>query len=138
MQAKLVNHCKQNLVGYLTGIGEQFDALQQQGHEVLTEHFGLESLKDTGDSEMRVNDIYDRDMKWLKAADMVVAEVTNPSLGVGYELGWAEQNQKSAVCLFRPESGRSLSAMVRGSKHFRVIEYSEDDDMDELINKVID
>lgn len=37
---------------------------------------------------------------------MVVAEVTQPSLGVGYELGWAVALGKPILCLFRPQSGR--------------------------------
>lgn len=37
---------------------------------------------------------------------VVVAEVTQPSLGVGYELGWAVALGKQILCLFRPQSGR--------------------------------
>lgn len=37
---------------------------------------------------------------------MVVAEVTQPSLGVGYELGRAVALHKPVLCLFRPQSGR--------------------------------
>lgn len=38
---------------------------------------------------------------------VVVAEVTQPSLGVGYELGRAVDMKKKVLCLFRPSSGRS-------------------------------
>ena len=38
---------------------------------------------------------------------VVVAEVTQPSLGVGYELGRAKAMNKKILCLFRPKSGRS-------------------------------
>lgn len=37
---------------------------------------------------------------------VVVAEVTQPSLGVGYELGRAVALGKQILCLFRPQSGR--------------------------------
>ena len=37
---------------------------------------------------------------------VVVAEVTQPSLGVGYELGWAVALHKPVLCLFHPKSGR--------------------------------
>ena len=37
---------------------------------------------------------------------VLIAEVTQPSLGVGYELGRAVQYQKKTLCLFRPDSGR--------------------------------
>lgn len=36
----------------------------------------------------------------------LVAEVTQPSLGVGYELGRAIENKKKILCLFRPDCGK--------------------------------
>ncbi|KAM7229196.1 hypothetical protein CapIbe_019312 [Capra ibex] len=56
--------------------------------------------------------IHDQDLAWLQQADVVVAEVTQPSLGVGYELGWAVALHKPVLCLFHPKSGRVLSAMT--------------------------
>ena len=37
----------------------------------------------------------------------LVAEVTQPSLGVGYEIGRAVDLKKNILCLFRPDSGKS-------------------------------
>ena len=37
---------------------------------------------------------------------VLVAEVTQPSLGVGYEIGRAVDMKKKVLCLFRPQSGR--------------------------------
>ncbi|XP_037382557.1 2'-deoxynucleoside 5'-phosphate N-hydrolase 1-like [Talpa occidentalis] len=59
--------------------------------------------------------IHERDLAWLQQADVVAAEVTQPSLGVGYELGRAVALNKQILCLFRPRSGRGLSAMIRGA-----------------------
>ena len=39
---------------------------------------------------------------------MLVAEVTQPSLGVGYEIGRAVEMRKRILCLFRPESGKRM------------------------------
>ena len=47
-------------------------------------------------------------------SDIVVAEVTNPSLGVGYEIGRALEHNIKVICLFRPTKGFSLSAMISG------------------------
>ncbi|XP_070313011.1 5-hydroxymethyl-dUMP N-hydrolase-like [Odocoileus virginianus] len=72
--------------------------------------------------------IHDRDLAWLQQADVVVAEVTQPSLGVGYELGRAVALHKPVLCLFRPQSGRVLSAMIRGAadgSRFLVWDYEE-------------
>lgn len=87
---------------------------------VLTEHVG--SLKQTDDGKvgpdknLSAKEIHDRDMKWLSECDVVVAEVTTPSLGVGYEIGRSLEMGKDILCLFRNESGRRLSAMIDGAQ----------------------
>ncbi|XP_058506993.1 2'-deoxynucleoside 5'-phosphate N-hydrolase 1 isoform X2 [Solea solea] len=104
--------------------------LQSYG-SVLTEHLSSAELthrevaSDAGDRF-----IHDRDVDWLRQCDAVVAEVTQPSLGVGYELGRVVDMKKKTLCLFRPASGRVLSAMIRGAHDgelFVVKDYSEDD-----------
>ncbi len=88
--------------------------LQELG-PVLTEHVGSPELTDSGDDGPSDGEIYERDMGWLDEADVVVAEVTVPSLGVGYEIGRAEMLGKPVICLFREEPGRRLSAMISGN-----------------------
>jgi hypothetical protein len=56
--------------------------------------------------------------------DVVVAEVSTPSLGVGYELGQAESMGKRVLCLYCPQDGKKLSAMLVGNPRFTVLEYS--------------
>ena len=63
-------------------------------------------------------------MEWLQSADAVIAEVTTPSLGVGYELGIAEKLKKPVLCLYRPSEDKRLSAMVKGNKIFTCKEYN--------------
>uniref|UniRef100_A0A673ST63 2'-deoxynucleoside 5'-phosphate N-hydrolase 1 n=1 Tax=Suricata suricatta TaxID=37032 RepID=A0A673ST63_SURSU len=74
---------------------------------VLTEHVAAADLDARGE-EASGGDrlIHERDLAWLQQADVVVAEVTQPSLGVGYELGRAVALNKRILCLFRPQSGR--------------------------------
>ncbi|XP_035982294.1 2'-deoxynucleoside 5'-phosphate N-hydrolase 1 [Fundulus heteroclitus] len=105
--------------------------LQRYG-SVLTEHVGSAELSATGEEGPAGADkaIHDRDLEWLQQADVVVAEVTQPSLGVGYELGRAVDMNKKMLCLFRPSSGRSLSAMIRGAadgERRLVRDYCEDE-----------
>ena len=73
------------------------DFLSQFGR-VLTEHVGDPELTETGDDGPNDRFIHDRDMAWLQSCDVVVAEVTMPSLGVGYELGWAAALNKTVLC----------------------------------------
>ncbi|XP_066106955.1 5-hydroxymethyl-dUMP N-hydrolase isoform X1 [Saccopteryx bilineata] len=80
---------------------------------VLTEHVAAADLSAWGE-EAAGGDrlIHQRDLAWLQQADLVVAEVTQPSLGVGYELGRAVALNKRVLCLFRPKSGRDENAEV--------------------------
>ncbi|XP_005389812.1 PREDICTED: 2'-deoxynucleoside 5'-phosphate N-hydrolase 1 isoform X2 [Chinchilla lanigera] len=96
---------------------------------VLTEHVAAAGLAENGEELPGADKfIHDRDLAWLQQADTVVAEVTQPSLGVGYELGRAVALNKPVLCLFRPLSGRVLSAMIRGAadgSRFQVWDYEE-------------
>jgi nucleoside 2-deoxyribosyltransferase len=62
-------------------------------------------------------------MAWLAGADLIVAEVSTPSLGVGYELGRAEALGKPILCLYREQDGRRLSAMLSGNPNMAVVRY---------------
>lgn len=72
-------------------------------------------------------------MNWLKQSDVIVAEVTKASLGVGYEIGrmvernpWIPEQQRRAIlCLYRPQIDRRLSVMIAGSDGLRTAEYQD-------------
>ena len=90
------------------------DYLSKKGN-VLTEHIGNQSINQTGETNITDTIIYKRDMSWLISSDIVVAEVTKPSHGVGYELGIAEKLEKPVLCLFQANQGVHLSAMLKGN-----------------------
>ena len=83
--------------------------------KVLTEHVGDVSLHKDGEVHLTDEEIYRRDMDWLKESDILAAEVSTPSLGVGYEIREAEKLGKKALCLYRPQEGKRLSAIISGS-----------------------
>ncbi|KAH3898298.1 2'-deoxynucleoside 5'-phosphate N-hydrolase 1-like [Dreissena polymorpha] len=104
------------------------DKLQTYG-EVLTEHVGS---KDVEKNEIDVSDeyIHDRDVRWLEESDVVVAEVTQTSIGVGYEIGRAVAMGKKILCLYRPSPDKRLSAMISGAHNgttFVVKNYTEEE-----------
>ncbi len=71
--------------------------------------------------EKNLNDaeILERDMQWLSQAQVVIAEVTQPSLGVGFEIARAITLNKPVLCLFRPSSGqRMLNIIVENFLYF--------------------
>ena len=97
--------------------------LSQYG-KVLSEHVGELSLSTTGEKEEDDAFIHRRDMEWLLAADAMVAEVSTPSLGVGYEIARALENRKPVLCLYRQGAPKKLSAMIAGSPGLTVVHYS--------------
>ena len=105
--------------------------------EVLTEHVGDNLITSSGESSMNDTAIHNRDMDWLISSDIIVAEVTNPSLGVGYEIGRAIEYNKKIICLYRESKGKRLSAMISGSNKIINIKYADFDEFKLLINQYI-
>jgi len=103
---------------------------------VLTEHVGDVNLSLGGENAADC-DIHDRDLDWLRSADVLVAEVTTPSLGVGYEIGRAVEWGKRVVCLYRPADGKRLSGMIAGCNGVTVHEYAHVDDVDRILERVL-
>jgi len=98
--------------------------LKQFG-KVLSEHIGKETLSSSGEEVEDNCMIHQRDMEWLTSADIIVAEVSTPSLGVGYEIGRALEIGKPILCLYRIGSPKKLSAMIAGSPELTVVRYSD-------------
>jgi nucleoside 2-deoxyribosyltransferase len=96
--------------------------LAQHG-TVLTEHVADSSLTNAGEQDKTDEFICERDKSWIREADIVVAEVTNPSLGVGWEIAYAEGLEKPVICLFWSQSENRLSAMIAGNKYLTVFRY---------------
>jgi 2'-deoxynucleoside 5'-phosphate N-hydrolase len=113
----------QKIVGYLHQFGE-----------VLTEHVGDVERSTKREGSQTVQEIYDEDMHWLRQSDVVVAEVTTPSLGVGYEIARAEELGKPILCLYRPLPDRILSLMLKGNKKLKVAEFHTLDEVKAHIN----
>lgn len=98
------------------------EALKDAGAEVISEIFVHDALN-LGGSPLPANEIYERDIEMIQEADAIVAEVSNPSLGVGYELGYAEALRKPTLLLFNADSGKRLSAMLAGNPNPQLQEY---------------
>ena len=104
---------------------------------VLTEHIGDATLTSFGENNTTDKLIHDRDMDWLLNSDVMVAEVTNPSIGVGYEIGRAIENGKKVICLYRKKEGKRLSAMIAGSNELILEKYSDIESAKKIINKYL-
>ncbi len=84
--------------------------------KVLTEHLGSDEIIESSDRILTDKEIHDRDLQWVRESNVIVADVTVPSLGVGYEIGRAIEMGKPLLCLFNSSSDYTLSAMIAGSE----------------------
>ena len=104
--------------------------------EVLTEHVGHKNIE-KDETKKTDNYIFERDVSWLKTSNIMVADVTVPSLGVGYEIGFAETLGIPILCLYNPKNKKSLSAMISGNKNLVWKEYNSVEEAQLLIKEFI-
>ena len=103
----------------------------QKNHTVLTEHVGNLNLQESAADR----DIYTQDTAWLRECDIVIAECTCPSLGVGYELACAEQHNKPVHIFFRKDA--ALSAMLTGDPCFHLHPYEDESGIYSELDKAL-
>ena len=88
--------------------------LLEDGHEVPTAHLA-ESNVMALEKVVEPRKVYERDVAWIRACDALIAEVSAPSHGVGYEIGYALEQGKPVLCL--AQTGRLVSKMITGNPH---------------------
>jgi nucleoside 2-deoxyribosyltransferase len=88
--------------------------LLAEGHAVPTAHLA-ESNVLALEKVIEPREVYDRDVTWIRACDALVAEVSVPSHGVGYEIGFALDSGKQVLCL--AQTGVAVSKMITGNPH---------------------
>ena len=109
------------------------DHLLKHGHEVPTAHLArpevmaLEKVVDPAE-------VYRRDIDWIDGCQAMIAEVSTPSLGVGYEYGLAVQLGKPVLCVYR--SGSRMSKMITGNPapNLTVAAYSSEAELDRQVD----
>jgi len=86
--------------------------LTEDGHEVPTAH-----LAESGITEVEAlidpHDVYERDVTWIRNCDILIAEVSIPSHGVGYEIGYSLGLGKPVLVLY--QEARKVSKMISGN-----------------------
>lgn len=103
---------------------------------VLTEHVGDSgiNLLERGRDKDAV--IYSQDTAWLRECDLLIAECTCPSLGVGYELAYAEKLGKPCY-LFYDRTKVQLSAMLTGDPYFSIFPYETEGDIFTALEQIL-
>ncbi|CAG0984259.1 hypothetical protein METP1_01942 [Methanosarcinales archaeon] len=106
------------------------EMLKKQGHTVVSEHVASELLEKI-EEKITDEEIFNNDIGYIDECDCLVAEVTTPSIGVGYEIGYAISKGKLVLCIHREDA--NVSAMVRGNRRIISVPYMNIEDLDNTI-----
>jgi nucleoside 2-deoxyribosyltransferase len=98
------------------------------------------TLSETQASEASDMDIYKRDVRWLQEADALIAEVSGPSTGVGYEIAYALHALDIPVLCVRSSSSSSLSAMIVGNRSHRLMvkTYHSEEELEKIVKEFLE
>jgi nucleoside 2-deoxyribosyltransferase len=103
----------------LTG-GREDESVYQQivahllgnGHSVPTAHLASSEVMSV-ERVVEAREVFLRDIAWIDACQALVAEVSTPSHGVGYEIAYALEHNKPVLCCYR--RGVKVSKMITGN-----------------------
>lgn len=87
-------------------------ALVREGHQVPTAHLAASGITSV-EAVIDPREVYERDVAWIRACDVLIAEVSIPSHGVGYEIGFALRLGKPVLALY--QNGCRVSKMISGN-----------------------
>lgn len=103
---------------------------------VLTEYIGLGNLSVKTRTKEDDEHIYERDTEWIRASDVLIAECTSPSHGVGYELAYAEA-RNIPVHIFYDKSKANVSAMLNGNTRFKLYPYEREAEIYPVLDNIL-
>jgi 2'-deoxynucleoside 5'-phosphate N-hydrolase len=92
--------------------------LQQLGHEVLTTHL-LEEDVESAEAQLTEQQVYRRDIDWLSQCDVLVAEASGSSYGVGFEVGYltgrARETGQRVLLVYDAARRHTVSRLISGN-----------------------
>ena len=118
----------------VAGLRTLVASLERSGHTVLTKHL-LDDNVDGAESALTERAVYERDIAWLEACDVLIADGSGSSFGVGFEVGYvlgrSDRTDQRVVLLYRADRRDPISRLIVGNGHPRcdVVEYENPDDL---------
>lgn len=106
--------------------------LEHHGHDVQTKHL-LRDDVEAAESQLTEREIFERDLDWLSRCDVLVAEASGSSYGVGFEVGYvlgrahrqtqgvvshsnsAAHTGQRVVLLYNTERRHAVSRLITGN-----------------------
>ena len=112
------------------GLRSLCTALEGEGHSVLTKHL-LDDAVETAESALTERQVYERDINWLEGCDVLVAEASGSSFGVGFEVGYvlakSDRTGQRVILLYRENRKPHISRLIAGNAHPRCVHVCYDD-----------
>ena len=106
------------------------ETLIENGFNILTEHVADPNVLQM-EREFAATEVYNRDIHLIHECDLLIAEVSHPSTGVGYEIAYALLNDKPVIATYL--SGLKATKMITGNTQPNLFVYSY-----ESINDLLD
>ena len=120
--------------GAVAGLRTLVAALGAAGHTILTRHL-LDDNVEGAESALTERAVYERDIAWLEACDILIADASGSSFGVGFEVGYvlgrSDRTDQRVILLYRADRRDQISRLIVGNAHPRcaVLTYENPDDL---------
>ncbi len=112
------------------------EALKKYG-TVYSPHVSDETISHHGETHLSAAEILERERAALEKSDIVVAEVTTPSLGVGYMIACASAADKKIIALYCGEDTLALSAILKGDPKVETRLYKTEEDIENVLRELL-
>ena len=128
--------------GAVAGLRGARAALERAGHTVLTKHL-LDDNVEGAESALTERAVYERDIAWLEACDVLIADASGSSFGVGFEVGYvlgrSDRTDQQVVLLYRADRRDQISRLIVGNAHPRceALSYENGSDLSRLVGAAL-
>ncbi|MEO7157458.1 MAG: nucleoside 2-deoxyribosyltransferase [Vicinamibacterales bacterium] len=120
--------------GAVAGLKSLVTALERSGHTILTRHL-LDDDVEGAEAALTERAVYDRDIAWLEGCDVLIADASGSSFGVGFEVGYvlgrSDRTDQRVLLIYRADRRERISRLIVGNGHPRceVLEYANPDEL---------
>jgi nucleoside 2-deoxyribosyltransferase len=108
--------------GAVAALRSLVTSLENAGHTILTKHL-LDDNVEGAESALTERAVYERDIEWLEACDVLIADASGSSFGVGFEVGYvlgrSDRTDQRVVLLYRGDRRDQISRLIVGNGHSR-------------------
>ena len=113
-------------------------SLEAAGHVVLTKHL-LDDNVESAESQLTERQVYERDITWLEACDVLIADASGSSFGVGFEVGYvlarSDRTHQRVLLLYSAGREHAVSRLIAGNAHPRC-EVQKYENPEDLVSRV--